>query len=406
MIMKRSVVMKVEIEKMDNEGRGITHIDGKVTFVNKTIPEDIVDIEITKNTKNYNEGIIKNIIKESPKRIEPFCPFYYLCGGCDLQNLNYEDTIKYKKETIINLFTRKGIIINPEVIKNSHPLNYRNKIELKVKNKKIGFYEQRTNRIVEINKCFIASEAINKAIELLPSFNIINGDIILRSNKNNEVLIIINSKDNLNLDIELIKKQIKLVGIVLNDKNYYGENYLFETINHHLYKISYNSFFQINPYIAEEMIKLVEGNISLNCNVLDLYCGVGALSLNAAKKASKVIGVEVIPNAILNAVLNSKINKITNTSFVLNDVSKVIDKIAGDIDTLIIDPPRSGIQKEVINKILEKNPQKIIYISCNPVTLLRDIELIKNNYTIEKFYIMDMFSYTKHIECMCIMNRK
>ena len=397
--------MEVKIEKMDSEGRGIAYLDGKVTFVNKTIPGDIVDINIIKSTKNYNEGYLLNIIKSSPNRIKPFCPFYNLCGGCDLQNLNYEDTIQYKKETIKNLFSRRGIEINPIVISNQHPLHYRNKIEIKIQNKKIGFYEKRTNKIVEINKCPIASKSINETITLIPQMNITNGDITIRSNYNNEILIIINSKDNLEINIENLKKQIKLVGIVLNNKTIYGENYLMEIVNHQIYKISYDSFFQVNPYIAEKMFKLVDKNITLNSTVLDLYCGVGTLSLNAAKKASKVIGVEAVENAVFSAIFNSKINKLTNTSFVLNDVSKVINKINDNIDIIIIDPPRSGIQKQVITKILEKLPPKIIYISCNHMTMLRDIELLKKEYKIEKFYLMDMFSYTKHMECMCIMQK-
>ena len=234
--------------------------------------------------------------------------------------------------------------------------------------------------------------------------NIINGNIVIRCNLNDEILIIIESNDKLNIDIDVLKENIKLVGIVVNNKTIYGDNFLIECINDIYYKISYDSFFQINPYVASILFNIIKGNIDKTDIVLDLFCGVGTLSLNAALNANEVIGVEIVPNAVLNAIYNAKINKINNTKFILNDAQDAVGKINKKFDKIIIDPPRSGLTKKTIDTILTIMPKKIIYVSCDPNTLIRDILLLKDKYSIEKSYILDMFSYSYHVECICILN--
>ena len=300
--------MQVIIDRFDDFGLGIAYVNEKITFVPNAVPGDIVKIKLIKETKKYNVAKVDKYIKLSNMRVKPKCPYFTNCGGCTLQSISYEDTINYKLNKVINLFKKNNIDINLEIIENPHPFNYRNKISLKVVDKKIGFYEENTHNIVEISKCIIANNAINKTISLIKQFNIINGNIIIRCNKNAEVLIIIESNDKLNIDIDYLKKQIKLVGIVINDKTYYGDNYLIENINNYFYKISYNSFFQVNPNIASILFNLVSKYINKNDIVLDLYSGVGTLSL-VASKAQEVIGVEIVKNAVLNAIFNDKINK-------------------------------------------------------------------------------------------------
>ena len=396
----------MKIERFDDLGRGIGYINNKVTFIDKVVPEDIVEVELTKEKKKYNEAKLIKIIKQSPLRIDAKCPYFSKCGGCQFQNITYENTIKYKKEKIVNIFSKHKISIFPEVITNISSYNYRNKITLKVNNYKIGFYINKTHNLVEINKCLLANPAINASIPLIKRFNICNGEVTIRCNQNAEILIVINSQDNLNIDITYLKSKIKLVGIVVNNKTYYGENSLFERMNNLLFKISYDSFFQVNPFIASQLFQIIGDNIDSSDKVLDLYCGVGTLSLMAAKKAQKVLGIEVVPNAIINALFNARINDLNNTQFVINDASTAISKIKPDFNKIIVDPPRSGLTKNIIDVLLKIKPDAIIYVSCDPQTLVRDFTLLSSIYDIKKSYILDMFSYTYHIETILILTKK
>ena len=398
--------MQVKIERFDDLGRGIGYINNKVTFIDKVVPEDIVEVELTKEKKKYNEAKLIKIIKQSPLRIDAKCPYFSKCGGCQFQNITYENTIKYKKEKIVNIFSKHKISIFPEVITNISPYNYRNKITLKVNNYKIGFYINKTHNLVEINKCLLANPAINASIPLIKRFNICNGEVTIRCNQNAEILIVINSQDNLNIDTNYLKSKIKLVGIVVNNKTYYGENSLFERMNNLLFKISYDSFFQVNPFIASQLFQVIGDNIDSSDKVLDLYCGVGTLSLMAAKKAQKVLGIEVVPNAIINALFNARVNDLNNTQFVINDASTAISKIKPDFNKIIVDPPRSGLTKNIIDVLLKIKPDEIIYVSCDPQTLVRDFTLLSSIYEIKKSYILDMFSYTYHIETILILTKK
>ena len=396
--------MQVLIDKFDDFGQGITFVDDVITFVPNTIPGDIVDIKIVKKKKKYNVGKVINYIKLSKDRIDYKCPYFNKCGGCVLQSISYDATINFKLNKVINLFNKYNLDIKPEIVKNPSDYNYRNKIKLMVIDSKIGYFETNSHTLVEINECIIASKAINKIIPLLKNFNIINGNIVIRCNLNDEILIIIESNDKLNIDIDILKEKIKLVGIVVNNKTIYGDNFLIECINDIYYKISYDSFFQINPYVASKLFNIVKENIDKTDIVLDLFCGVGTLSLNTALNANEVIGVEIVPNAVLNAIYNAKINKINNTKFILNDAQDAVGKINKKFDKIIIDPPRSGLTKKTIDTILTIMPKKIIYVSCDPNTLIRDILLLKDKYSIEKSYILDMFSYSYHVECICILN--
>lgn len=393
--------MEKEILKLDDFGRGITYVDNVVTFINNTIPGDIADITITKSHKKYNEGVLNKIIKPSSLRIEPFCPYFEKCGGCTLQNLSYEKTLKYKSEKVINYFAKNKIEINPTTISNDTPTFYRNKISLKVENFKIGFYEEQTHNIVSIDTCMITKKIINKTIPLIKTFNIKNGDVTIRCNSKEEVLIIINTKDNLTINKSLLNDKIN---IMLNNKKIYNNDYLLETVNDITYKISYDSFFQVNINTASKLFKIIEDNITINDIVLDLYGGVGTLGLSASKKAKEVLSVEIVPNATENGKYNAKLNNITNTKFILSDASNIKNNLNFNFNKLILDPPRSGLSIDVINLIKERNPDEIIYVSCDYHTQVRDIEKL-NNYKITKSYIIDMFSYTYHVETVLILKR-
>ncbi len=397
--------MEIKIERLDDLGRGIGYVDGIITFVPSTIPGDIVDAKITKQHKKYKEAEVIRYLKFSEQRIHAPCLFFADCGGCTLQPLTYEDTIKYKVTKVKNLFLKKGVSIDPQVIINPKPYNYRNKISLKIIDGQIGFYQVMSNNLVNITECLISDETLNKCLKLLSSFNIKNGNIVIRCNQKGEILIIITSKEQLNIASDFLKKHLNLRGIIINNKLVYGADYFMEEINDIQYKVSYDAFFQVNPYVASQLFAIVKNNINSGDKVVDLYSGVGTLSLNAALVAERVFGIEIVENAVEDAQYNALINDISNVTFLLGDASK-LPNLNIDFNKLIVDPPRSGLSKELVETILDVKPQNIIYVSCDPATLVRDYKLLEEAYAIKKSYVLDMFSYTYHVECVILLQRK
>lgn len=396
--------MQVKIEKYDDLGRGIAYLNGKVLFVPKTVPGDIVEIAVINDKKNFSECQVLKYIEYSPERINSSCPYFDSCGGCDFLNVKYENSLNYKVNKVKEIFNKNGISINPKVVLSSQNLFYRNKITLKVQNGKLGYFKNNSHDLVEIDKCIIASNAINSMIPYIKRFNILNGNVTIRSNQNEEILLVIESYDNLNININEIKKNIKLVGIVINNRLFYGVDFLNENINDLNYRISYDSFFQINPRVAQILFNTIDENIDVNDNALDIYCGVGTLSLSA-KKAKQVVGIEIVKNAILNAKFNAKINNIQNTEFILGDASNIKFSKYNNFNKVIVDPPRSGLTNSVISTILKINPEEIIYVSCDPQTLVRDIKILSANYVIKDSFVLDMFCYSYHVETIVILNK-
>lgn len=398
---------EIKIEKLDNTGRGICYINDKITFVENALPDEIVNIKITKESKKYNEAEVIKYIKTSPKRVNPLCPFYNECGGCNLLHLSYEDTLKYKKEKIESILSKYANYKNNiDVYGSPKQVNYRNKITLKVKDGSIGYYKNKTHDIIKINHCYLAQDSINRFISDINLLNVKNGEIIIRSNYNNELLIHIKSPSTVNPDIIAIKKKHKLVGIILNDKTIYGESSFIEIINKQFFTVSYDSFFQINREVCSIIFDMILKEINDNDTILDLYCGVGTLGINACKKAKKAYGIEIVKNAILNAITNSKINKRDNIYYMLGKVEDNISKINDKIDTIIVDPPRAGLDPKTKQTILDFKANKIIYVSCDPMTLARDLKELSSIYNIKQVTSLDMFPYTEHIETFCVLEKR
>ena len=392
--------MQVHIDRMDHFGNGIGNINGKIIFVKGALPGETVDVTITKDKKSFMEGTINTIIYKSSKRVEPFCKYFGVCGGCSLCHLNYENTLEYKKERVKNILY-KFDIPKINVIKNENDLYYRNKIELKIVDGKLGFYEKSTHNLIEIKECKVTKKSINKSFEFVKNMKLENANVTIRANYNDEVLIIIDSKEK---PVILNPEDYKIVGIVLNDKCIYGQDNFMEKINNLFFTVSYNSFFQVNNYINLELFNLIKENI-VGKTVLDLYSGVGTLSIVASKVVDKVYSIEVTQNAVKNALINAKINKCDNINFILGKVEDKIGFINDKIDTIIVDPARAGLDKKTIEVINNICPQRIIYVSCDTQSLANNLVDL-TNYEIKRFYILDMFSYTYHIECFCILDRK
>ena len=390
--------MEVLIERLNDQGLGICYINNIITFVPNTVIGDLVDVEVIEKYKKYNIGKVIKYIKKSINRIESICPYSTLCGGCALMDTNYNMGLEFKKNKVKNILKKfSNIDIDLDIISFNN-INYRNKITIHVKDRKIGYYQDKTNNLVEINNCIIANREINKFIKEINNYNIINGEVVIRCNYNNELLINFITNDKLTI----VKSNLKIVGILQNGKVLFGEDNFIEKINNLYFKVSYNSFFQINRDITSYLFNFIKENILKNKNVLDLYCGVGTLGLNIAKEENNVYGIEIVRNAVENAIINSKINNINNTYYLCGEVKDCIDKIKNNIEVIIIDPPRSGLDNKSISVINKMLPEQIIYVSCNPITLARDLNSFKD-YKIDKIVALDMFPNTYHVECVCVL---
>ena len=395
------MIIKTRIEALDHQGRGLTHHDGKVVFVPNALPGELVEIKIIDDKKNYAVAKVVKYLEKVSERVEPNCPYYAKCGGCHLSHFSSESQINYKKETLTNVIKKYAEIeIEAEVITGQKDYGYRNKITLKIENYVWGYYALGAHKLVKINECLIAKGAINKILEQRALFKIKNGEIVIRVNYNDEIMISITTKDEVHIETESLTKNSKIVGIIVNDKIYYGEDNFMEIINKIIYQVNYQAFFQVNSAILEKVFELL--NNKRYGHVLDLYCGVGTLGL--AVKKEKLYGIEISASAIKNALFNSKMNK-QNNLYILGDSAK-IKELDAKIDTVIIDPPRGGIDKTTIDHLMAMKAEEIIYMSCNPLTLARDLNILKTQYQLEKVYLLDMFPQTYHMETLVILANK
>ncbi len=395
--------MNIEVIKFDNLGRGIGYINNKIIFIPKSVPGDILKVDITLEKKNYLEGKIVEIIKPSKLRQKVICPYFDNCGGCDLLQISYTENLEYKLKKINDILNKNQITYQvKDIIKSDERYNYRNKINLKVKDGIIGFFASKSHQIIEIKNCYLCQKAINEILKDLHVLEVNNGAITIRCNYNEEVLLIIDTVDELK-NIDVLLNNHKIVGIIKNNECIYGSNFFVDKIGSYLFKVSYDSFFQINPFVCEKLFLEIGKNIVNSSKVLDLYCGVGSLTLVAATNAQNAFGVEIVENAINDANTNKALNKIENINFLCADTKNVIDKINKDYNTIILDPPRSGVIKEILDKIMEEKIAKIIYISCDPNTLVRDLKILEKNYEIKKFILLDMFANCEHVESLCVL---
>lgn len=392
-----------KIEKLDNKGRGITYEDSTIIFVKNALPNEEVDINITNNKKKYLEADAKIIENHNVNRVKPKCPYYESCGGCNIMHMTYDYQSEFKIKKIEEILKKyANIDIAIKYMSSDKDLFYRNKVTLKKVNGEIGFYNSSTHNLCKIDKCLIANNTINEFIGKIDVFNFQDGEITIRANSLNNLLISIYSRDTVKIKYDNIPNNVS--GIVINNKTIYKNNYFYDIIDDLKFKVSYDSFFQINNYVASLIFKILRNNFS-GKSLLDLYCGVGTLGLSLKDKYKNIYGIEKINNAILDAKINAKENSITNAHYFAGDTSKILKKINMKFDTVIVDPPRSGMNEETINQVIDIKAKNLCYISCDPMTLARDLNILKNHYNISKVYALDMFPNTYHVECVCILNR-
>lgn len=443
-----------EVEIIDNgyNGEGIAKIDGFTVFVPNAIKGEVVKILIVKVLSSHAFGKILEIEKKSKFRQEIDCATYKRCGGCDLRHIKYEQTLKMKQNAVQALVNKnlKNKIEVKETLGMENPFFYRNKAQYPVgvnKDRKpiIGVFANRTHEVVPIKNCLIQnpkSEAIAKFIlEFIKEKNIsiynektgrgfFRHIVIKVGIKTNEIMCIfvINGKK-FPYEDELVEKlkqnypeiktivkniNMKNTNVILGQENInlYGNGYIEDVLGEYKFKISPLSFYQVNPKQAEKLYNLgIEmAKVSKEDTVFDLYCGIGTISLFIAKYAKKVYGVEIVEQAIKDAKQNAKINNIENVQFIAGDTKIVLEDLIykkGIIaDIVIFDPPRKGLDNNSINNILKIKPKKIVYISCNPATLIRDLALFEKLYEVKTIIPVDMFPFTKHVECVAVLNLK
>jgi len=439
------------VDIIDNgiEGEGIAKIDNFTIFIPGAIKGEKIKILIVKVLKSYAYGKIIEIIEKSNKRVELDCTTYKRCGGCNLRHIDYEETLNIKRDIVQNLVnkTLKNKIQVETVLGMGNPYHYRNKAQYPVgvgKDGKtvIGVFANRTHEIIPMEKCLIQDEKVEEVAKAIYEFAIQNRISIYDESKQkgllrhivvkigkqtNEIMaiLVVNGKNfpkekelvnTLISKFENIKTIVKNINtkntnVILGNENInlYGKGFITDILGEYSFKISPLSFYQVNPIQAEALYNIgVEGaQITKEDVVFDLYCGIGTITIFMSKFAKKVYGIEIVEEAIDMAKENAELNNIENTEFIAGDVQVILDNLINKEnvipDIIMIDPPRKGLDNTSIENILKIKPKKLVYISCNPATLVRDLSLLEDVYEVKKIKPVDMFPFTSHVECVAVM---
>ena len=442
------------VDIIDNgfEGEGIAKVDGQVVFVPNAIKSEKVKIKILKVTSKIAYAKIMEVLKRSEHRIKNDCETYEKCGGCSLRHIDYDYTIELKKNGVENTLKKalgRDVKVN-EVIKMENPCFYRNKLQYPVgvdSNGEItmGVFAERSHRIIPTKKCMIQNELAQKIANDIFEFakqNEISGydeenltgvlrHIVIRVGiKTNEVMVtlVVNNfkiphEDEL-IDF-LTKKYSEIKTIIknLNNKNtnvilgnqnevIFGDGYITDILLGKIFKISNMSFYQVNPVQTEKLYsKAIEyADLHGKETVFDLYCGIGTIGICSSDNVKKIYGIETIPEAIEDSKQNAKLNNIGNAEFFVGNVEEELPRFIKEKnikpDVVFVDPPRKGCDKGALETLLNIESKKIVYVSCNPATLGRDLKILEEKYEIKKIAICDMFPWTGHVECVCVLGLK
>lgn len=449
------------------EGKAIAKVNGKAIFIEGAVPGDVTDVLLTKNKKDWAEGKATKIKNYSPERVEPFCFHFGICGGCKWQMLPYEKQLVYKEQEVKDVIKRIGrlndVPILP-IIGSEKTTRYRNKLEFTFSNKKfltpvelqnlgednwlggaLGYHVPKLyDKIIDIEECWLMDEVNDLIRNTLRDFAQKNNysyydikehkgflrNVVVRNCTTDELMVnLVFGNDNQNeikkIADDLLQKVPSITTLIytINQKwndsifdlepvTYYGNGFVIEKLGEFKFKISAKSFFQTNTKQAEVLYDVVKDFAALTGNeiVYDLYCGTGSIGIYLSKSARKIIGVEVIEEAIKDAGENARLNQIESADFFAGDVVEICndDFFAknGKPDVVVVDPPRAGLHQKLVNKLLEIAAAKIVYVSCNVATQARDLQLLSEKYKIEKVQPVDMFPHTHHIESVALLTLK
>lgn len=435
---------------MAHEGQGVGRLDGIAVFVRGALKGERVLAQIDEKHKNYLNAHVEKILLPSQERIMPKCQYADKCGGCTLQHLSYKGQLEFKKQVVCDSLLRIGKISTNvfDTIGMDYPLYYRDKAEYSVGLEdgeiKAGFYASKSHEVISIDSCMIQNSVSVNAMKTvvewandykIPVYDKKTGKGLLRhvitkvgfATKEVMVIIVANGRDipYKNELVSRLKRNIDNVkSIVLNvNRNrgkqvmgnenivIYGDGYITDFIGDKKFEISPLSFFQVNPVQTKVLYEkaLEYADLKGDETVFDVYCGIGTISVFFAEHVRKVYGIEVIPEAVEDARRNAAINGVDNTEFIAGKAEDVMKELCGKglkPDVIVFDPPRKGLDKDVIEASIKMNPKKIIYVSCNPTTLARDLRIFEDNgYETKKVQPVDMFPYTYHVECVTLMSR-
>lgn len=463
---KQEIILEnVVIESVAAEGKALARIDGTVLFVQFAVPGDIVDVKVTKKKKNYMEGYILRLVKPSEHRLEPFCKHFGVCGGCKWQPLPYQMQLQAKQQQVYDQLVRIGHLTVPEIspiVASDNTTYYRNKLEFTFSQRRwlnegedpdsftpeercgLGFHVGRFfDKVLDIEKCYLQKEPSNSIRLFIKKYTIDNGltffnirehegflrNMFIRTTEKGEVMLIIcfyhedvKARTALLDAVSEQFPQIVSLYYVINPKAndsiadqecilYKGDEAIYETMENLRFKIGPKSFYQTNSPQAYKLYSLAREYAALTGSetVYDLYTGTGTIAQFVSDKASKVIGIEYVPEAIEDARVNARNNGITNCEFFAGDMKDILtDEFVsehGKPDVIILDPPRAGIHPDVAQVILNAAPSRMVYVSCNPASQARDLEILCKDYHITAVRPVDMFPHTHHVENVVALER-
>lgn len=460
----KKFLQNIEIIDIAEEGKGVGRHDELVLFIEKAIPGDVVEVELQRKKKNFAEGRVTSIVKESPYRIEPFCPHFGVCGGCKWQHMSYEAQLKFKQQYVDNALSRIGKVDTSsmeDILGSEQTTYYRNKLEFTFSNKRwltsqdevvtpetlnaLGFHVPgRFDKILDIKHCYLQQDPSNDLRNSIKEFAVANGisfydlrqhegalrNLIIRTSSTGEIMVIVvfayPEEGQIEQLMDFVAQKFpaitSLLYIVNQKRNdtifdqeiyvYKGRDYIFEEMEGLKFKVGPKSFYQTNSKQAYELYKIAREFADLKGDelVYDLYTGAGTIANFVAKYAKEVVGVEYVPSAIEDAKINSEINGITNTKFYAGDMKDVLtaEFVAehGKPDVVITDPPRAGMHADVVNRILEMEAPKVVYVSCNAATQARDLEMLSAKYEVARIKPVDMFPQTQHVENVVLLKLK
>ena len=456
----------VEITGIAAEGKALTRINDMVVFVPYCVPGDVVDLQVTKKKHSFMEARVERLVKPSEHRCEPVCKHYGECGGCKWQILPYEDQLRYKQQQIIDNLTRIGKVELPEIspiLGSKHIYEYRNKLEFTFSDRKwlswdviraagglehvdtaygVGFHIPNCfDKVLDITECHLMPDINNRIRNGIRTFAREHGisfynehahegqlrTLIIRSNHKGEVMLIVvwgeapdmRLMEYLQQTFPEIVSLLYVVNQKLNDTIsdqevhvFAGQDHIMEQMEDLQFKVGPKSFYQTNTEQAYELYKVAREFAGLTGNelVFDLYTGTGTIANFVAHQAKQVIGIEYVPEAIEDAKVNARLNRLDNTLFFAGDMKDILnaDFIAhyGRPDVIITDPPRAGMHEDVVKTILAAEPKRIVYVSCNPATQARDLNLLDEKYRVTRVQPVDMFPHTQHVENVVQLVRK
>jgi 23S rRNA (uracil1939-C5)-methyltransferase len=468
---KKIILENLAITDYAAEGKALAKQDGKVIFISGAVPGDVADVMLVKNKKDWAEGRVLQVKEYSKERVSPFCKHFGVCGGCKWQMLPYPKQLQYKQQEVEQNLKRIGKIDLPEllpIVGADETVHYRNKLEFTFSNKRyllpeeiatenpvhegaLGFHVPRIfDKVIDINECYLMDDVNNRIRNTIRSFAKENNfsfydirehtgwlrNIIIRLCTTGELMVNIclnhdEETDRKKLFDHLLQQVPEITTLLytinpkwndsiydLTPQVYFGKGYVIEKLSTgpggegFEFKVSPKSFFQTNTRQAEKLYTVTRNFAALTGNeiVYDLYCGTGSIGIFVSNGAKKIIGVEVIEEAITDAKENAALNNISHAEFFAGDVIKICNDdffaVHGRPDVIITDPPRAGMHEKLVNKLLEIAAPKIVYVSCNTATQARDLGLLSEKYSIEKIQPVDMFPHTHHIECVVLLKLK